>query len=279
MIDVKEVRKLLMSEECPNLICREFDLKPKSIAMFISAIGNTMDGYIVIGAIKDENGFRLNNISRSFNFKNIIGAAVNLLSINPDIEYEIISIEGKSIFVIKVLKSVNEIFIDEKLYIVENNEVVKLDGGRMMDMTKVFIVHGHDNAAKQEVARLVERLGLEAIILHEQVNRGKTIIEKIEEYSNVGFAIVLYTPCDEGKVKGTTDLKDRARQNVVFEHGYLIGKLGRERVSALVRGDIEKPNDLSGVVYIDMDYAGGWKFSLAREMKSVGYEIDMNKIT
>ena len=181
MIDVKEVRKLLMSEECPNLICREFDLKPKSIAMFISAIGNTMDGYIVIGAIKDENGFRLSNISRSFNFKNIIGAAVNLLSINPDIEYEIISIEGKSIFVIKVLKSVNEIFIDEKLYIVENNEVVKLDGGRMMDMTKVFIVHGHDNAAKQEVARLVERLGLEAIILHEQVNRGKTIIEKIEE--------------------------------------------------------------------------------------------------
>ncbi|WP_201777687.1 TIR domain-containing protein [Ornithinibacillus californiensis] len=278
MIDANVVRGLLKSDDCPNLICREFELKPKNIAMYIAAMGNTMDGYIVIGASKDNQGFRLNNISRRFNFKNIIDAAVNLLSINPKIEYQIIDIEGKSIFAIKVLKSVNEIFIDEKLYIVENNEVVKVDGGRIMDMTKVFIVHGHDNAAKQEVARFVERLGLEAIILHEQVNLGKTIIEKIEENTNVGFAIVLYTPCDEGKVKGTGDLKDRARQNVVFEHGYLIGKLGRERVSALVKGDIEKPNDISGVVYIDMDESGGWKVPLFREMRSVGYDIDMNKI-
>ncbi|WP_282155915.1 TIR domain-containing protein [Cytobacillus gottheilii] len=279
MIDVKEVRKLLISDESPNLICREFDLKPKSIAMFISAMGNTMDGYIVIGAIKDEHGFRLNNISKSFNFRNIIDAAVNMLSINPEIEYQTINIEGKSIFTIKVLKSVNKIFLDRKLYSVENNEVVKVDGGRIMDMTKVFIVHGHDNGAKQEVARFIERLGFDAIILHEQVSQGKTIIEKIEENTNVGFAIVLYTPCDEGRVKGNAGLKDRARQNVVFEHGYLIGKLERKRVSALVKGDIEKPNDLSGVVYIDMDYAGGWKVSLAREMKSVGYDIDMNKIT
>lgn len=279
MIDVIEVRKLLMSDECPNLICREFDLKPKSIAMFIAAMGNTMEGYIVIGAIKDEDGLRLNNISSSFNFKNIIDAAVKLLPINPQIEYKLIYIEGKSVFAIKVFKSVKEIFLNGKLYKIENNVVVKVDGGKLMDMTKVFIVHGHDNGAKQEVARFVERLGFDAIILHEQVSQGKTIIEKIEENTNVGFAIVLYTPCDEGKVKGDAGLKDRARQNVVFEHGYLIGKLERKRVSALVKGDIEKPNDLSGVVYIDMDYAGGWKVSLAREMKSVGYDIDMNKIT
>jgi predicted nucleotide-binding protein len=279
MIDANAVRKLLISDDCPNLIGREFELKPNNIAMYIAAMGNTMDGYIVIGAMKDEQGFRLNNISRRFNFKNIIDAAVNLLSINPEIEYQLINIEGVSIFAIKVVKSVNEILLDRKLFIVENNEVVKVEGEKIMDMTKVFIVHGHDNGAKQEVARFVERLGFDAIILHEQVSQGKTIIEKIEENTNVGFAIVLYTPCDEGKVKGDAGLKDRARQNVVFEHGYLIGKLERKRVSALVKGDIEKPNDLSGVVYIDMDYAGGWKFSLAREMKSVGYDIDMNKIS
>jgi predicted nucleotide-binding protein len=122
------------------------------------------------------------------------------------------------------------------------------------------------------VARLIEKLGMGAIILHEQVSQDKTIIEKIEENTNVGYAVVLYTPCDLGKAKDDTDLKKRARQNVIFEHGYLIGKLGRERVSALVKGDIEKPNDISGVVYIDMDNGGGWKVSLAREMKSVGYE-------
>ncbi|MED4018040.1 TIR domain-containing protein [Sutcliffiella cohnii] len=279
MIDAEAIRKLLRSEDCPNLICREFEFKPKNIAMYIAAMGNTMDGYIVIGAMKDEQGFKLINISRRFNINNIIGAALKLLSINPEIEYQLINIEGISVFAIKVLKSEVEIFIGQNLYKLENNEIVKVDGGKIMDMTKVFIVHGHDNGAKQEVARFVERLGLEAIILHEQVNRGKTIIEKIEEYSNVGFAIVLYTPCDEGKVKGTTDLKDRARQNVVFEHGYLIGKLGRERVSALVKGDIEKPNDISGVVYIDMDESEGWKVPLFREMRSVGYDIDMNKIS
>lgn len=279
MIDAKEVRRLLKTEDCPNIICREFELKPKSIAMYIAAMANTIEGYIIIGAIKEEKGFKLNNISRTFNFKGVIEASVKLLSNNPRVEYETLSIEGKYLLAVKVFKSLKEVFLDEKLYIVENNEAVKVDGGRIMDMTKVFIVHGHDNAAKQETARFIERLGLNAIILHEQVTQGKTIIEKIEENTNVGFAIVLYTPCDLGKAKDDIDLKDRARQNVIFEHGYLIGKLGRQRVSALVKGNVEKPNDISGVVYIDMDNGGGWKVPLAREMKSVGYDIDMNKIS
>ena len=71
-----------------------------------------------------------------------------------------------------------------------------------MDKSKVFIVHGHDDAAKSEAARFVEKLGFKAIILHEQASLGDTIIEKIEKNSNVGFAIVLYTPCDEGAPKG-----------------------------------------------------------------------------
>ena len=145
--------------------------------------------------------------------------------------------------------------------------------------SKVFIVHGHDTAAKEAVARFVEKIGLEAIILHEQASSGHTIIEKIEENTNVGFGIVLYTPCDLGASKGEKDhLKPRARQNVIFEHGYLIGKIGRENVCALVKGDIETPNDISGVVYIKMDEGDGWKLAVAKEMKKSGYDVDLNKI-
>lgn len=148
-----------------------------------------------------------------------------------------------------------------------------------MDKSKVFIVHGHDEAARLAVARFVENLGFEAIILHEQASAGNTIIEKIEANSNVGFGIVLYTPCDLGRSREEEDpLKPRARQNVVFEHGYLIGKIGRENVCALVKGDIETPNDISGVVYIKMNEGDSWKLAVAKEMKKSGYDVDSNKI-
>lgn len=155
---------------------------------------------------------------------------------------------------------------------VRDNEIKK-------DKTKVFIVHGHDELAVEQASSFVKTLGLEPIILHEQASSGKTIIEKIEEYSNVGFGIVLYTPCDIGASKEeSNNLQNRARQNVVFEHGYLIGKLGRNRVCALVKDNIEKPNDISGVVYITMDNIKSWRFEIIREMKKLGYEVDANKL-
>jgi len=145
-------------------------------------------------------------------------------------------------------------------------------------LEKIFIVHGRDELAKIETARFIEKLGIEAIILHEQANSGKTIIEKIEEYTNVGFAIVLYTPCDTGNIAGEKTQRSRARQNVVFEHGYLIGKLGRHNVCALVKGDIEIPNDISGIVYIPFDSHGAWRLNVVQELRKTGYEIDMNRI-
>lgn len=146
-----------------------------------------------------------------------------------------------------------------------------------LDLSKVFIVHGHDALLKTEVARFIEKLNLEPIILHEQASSGKTIIEKIEEYSNVGFGIVLYTACDiGGKKSDKPELKSRARQNVVFEHGYLIGKIGRKNVCALVKGEIEKPNDISGVVYVSTGEE--WRLSIAKELRNSGYEIDMNLV-
>ena len=150
---------------------------------------------------------------------------------------------------------------------------------KIMDTSQVFIVHGHDNLARLEVANFIKSLGLKDIVLNEQASSGKTIIEKIEEYSDVGFAIVLYTPCDVGASQRQKDqLRSRARQNVVFEHGYLMAKIGRENVCALVKGDIEKPTDISGVVYIPMDEGGGWKLAVIKDLKKRGYNIDLDEI-
>lgn len=141
---------------------------------------------------------------------------------------------------------------------------------------KVFIVHGRDNESKQEVARFIEKVGLQSIILHEQASAGMTIIEKIERYSyEADFALVLYTPCDHGRGVHETKIapKNRARQNVVFEHGYLMAKLGRENVCALVKGEIETPNDISGVVYVGFDAQGAWKSEVSKELIACGYDV------
>ncbi len=143
-----------------------------------------------------------------------------------------------------------------------------------MVVNKVFIVHGHDDLAKEQVARTIEKAGFEAIILHEKASGGRTIIEKIERYSDVSFAVVLYTPCDLGRGKECAEDRFRARQNVVFEHGYLISRLGREHVCALVKEDVEPPGDVSGVVYIRMDDAGAWKMGLAKEMELAGLSVN-----
>ena len=145
---------------------------------------------------------------------------------------------------------------------------------------KVFIVHGHDNELKEATARLVEKIGLEAVILHEQPKGGKTIIGKLEKLADrVGYAIILYTPYDEGREKGSENSKPRARQNVVFEHGLFMGKLGSERVCVLRKGEVEKPSDDQGILYIEVkDGSNEWKHEVAKELKNAGYDVDLNKI-
>lgn len=144
------------------------------------------------------------------------------------------------------------------------------------DTTSVFIVHGHDDLAINEVKVFLMKIGFNPIVLREKPNESQTIIEKIEKYTNVGFAIVLYTPCDEGKAKESSVYKSRARQNVVFEHGYLCAKLGRKYVCAQVKDDVEIPGDLGGVVYTHMN--PGWEMLVARELKSAGYTFDASKL-
>jgi predicted nucleotide-binding protein len=144
---------------------------------------------------------------------------------------------------------------------------------------KVFVVHGHDNEAKEQVARFLERIGLEPIVLHEQPNSGQTIIEKFEVYADVSFAVVLLTPDDVGSpASNPSASKPRARQNVILELGYFMGKLSRQRVCALYKHGVEMPSDYQGVLYVEMDAAGAWKTKLAQELVHVGLNIDLQAL-
>lgn len=144
---------------------------------------------------------------------------------------------------------------------------------------KIFIVHGHNEATLHETARLLEKLDQDIIILREQPNEGRTIIQKFEDYADVGFAIVLLTGDDRGGPAKAAyeDQSLRARQNVILELGYFLGRLGRHRVCALFQKGVEIPSDYSGVLYIELDQHGGWRFSLAKELKAAGLSVDMNK--
>lgn len=271
-----EILDIVKRKKLDPFVCKPILLPSKRIAKIISGFSNSKGGYIIFGAEFDSDKVNVLGLSSDFYIDATLQKAIELLNPKPMVKVDFISIEEKKLVAIKVEKSGETIFSENNKYIYEDDELLRCKGEIKLDNTKVFIVHGHDNLAKQETARFVESLGLKAIILHEQASAGNTIIEKIEAYSNVGFAIVLYTPCDLGKAKGDNDLSARARQNVVFEHGYLMGKIGRNNVCALVKSQVEKPNDISGVVYVEMDEAGGWKHSLLKEMKSSGYDIDAN---
>ncbi len=144
-------------------------------------------------------------------------------------------------------------------------------------MNKVFIVHGHNGELKESVARLIERQNIQAIILSEQANSGNTIIEKFEENSDVQAAICLFTEDNIAKANDEqhSEFKMRARQNVVFEAGYFMGKLSRKRVILIANEDVEMPSDLQGVIYTS---TSNWNVDVLKELMKMGFDIDMNKL-
>jgi predicted nucleotide-binding protein len=151
----------------------------------------------------------------------------------------------------------------------ESTEVQKVTGNT------VFIIHGHDDEIKAEVQLLLTRAGVNNIVLHEQPDKGRTIIDKlVEESNNSNYAIALLSPDDKA-----LDGSARARQNVILEIGYFIGKLGKERVRILRKGEIEIPSDLSGVLYENYDPVGAWKIKLCKELIAAGIYVDIEAVT
>ena len=144
----------------------------------------------------------------------------------------------------------------------------------------IFIVHGHAEATRHEVARVLQRAtGREVIVLHEQANAGRTILEKFEHHAaSAAYAVVLLSADDVGRARLATDLRPRGRQNVIFELGFFFGKLERSRVAVLLDSGVEKPSDIDGLVYVAHDPAGAWKQGLAREVEAAGIKVDYSRI-
>ena len=146
--------------------------------------------------------------------------------------------------------------------------------------TAVFIVHGHDEETKTTVKRFIDELGLRPVSFHEQPSNGQSIFEAFKEIStDVGFAVVLLTPDDIGasKNEAVEEHKPRAPQHVIFELGYFLGELGRERICVLYKEEVERPSDIHGLVYVPMDTANRWQTKLGRNMKNAGLPINLNK--
>lgn len=180
----------------------------------------------------------------------------------------------RSINLLRYAQSILREFLQATYQIARENELMSSNVPNAPPR-RVFVVHGHDDGVREAVARFLERIKIQPIILHEQANRGLTIIEKIERHNDVTFAVVILTPDDEGRVKGGT-LAPRVRQNVLLELGYFLGRLGRENVCALKRGDFEIPTDFAGVVWTPYD-GEGWKLSLCKELTAAGISIDFNQ--
>lgn len=176
---------------------------------------------------------------------------------------------------VDVLEKIGKEITDEYISTVFDNNVY-MNKEQSKSSKEVFIVHGRDIALKEMVARFLEKMNIRPVILNEKENNGRTIIEKLVN-QQVGYAIVLYTPCDECQLPNNVEEK-RARQNVLFEHGYFIGKLGRENTCTIVDESVSLPSDVVGLGYIKYENSDSWKIYLAKELKKAGYDIDLNKL-
>lgn len=208
-------------------------------------------------------------------------AQLNKVKYSPSVWYSGMDTSGyrpagvkKVIAILEAAKS--ELALRAELEEVVETEETPAEKATAEERGRVFIVHGHDDARKHELARVLQDLtSTKPIILHEQPSGGRTILEKLEAFApSAGFAVALLTADDLGRAKGTELESARARQNVVFEAGYFAGRLGRDRVVLLHETGVELPSDLNGIVYVGLDVAGAWKMKLAHELSNAGLTVD-----
>jgi len=189
---------------------------------------------------------------------------------------------GGNRFNIRSLHTLSDIITHLEAFLKEFGVNVEKVEKKELKTDKIFIVHGQNKEIKTSVELLLKNIGLEPIILHKQPNMGKTIIEKFEKHSEVGYTVVILTPDDMGcsASEFPNGARSRARQNVILELGYFMGKLERERVAALFLQDknFEFPTDIFGVIYIPYDQNDSWKYELVDELKSAGFKVSKDLV-
>ncbi len=168
--------------------------------------------------------------------------------------------------------------------VITEGEQVVLDRTDQLIQQSIFVVHGYDEAMKQSIAQTLEKLGLKPLILHEQPNNGRAVIEKLMDYrEKSSFAVILLSPDDLAYKVGEdpATARYRTKQNVVFELGFFLGKLGKNRVVVIHKeaDKFETPLNFSDVLFVPFDNRDNWKFELVRELKAAGYKADANALT
>ncbi len=153
---------------------------------------------------------------------------------------------------------------------------------RLTVRQQVFVVHGYDTLMRDQVVFALQKIGLEPILSDIGHNQGKTLVQKFRDYPYVSFAAVLLSSDDLGRHRDQSpeSVRQRARQNVIFQLGFLIGKLGRDRVFVLYpeEKNFEIPTNYFDVLYTPCDKHGRWQFDLLRTLKNCGFTIDANKL-
>ncbi len=182
---------------------------------------------------------------------------------------------------IQIESKISQLFFDkthkENLDLLDNIESIKL---KNINFNDIFIVHGHNEEMKNKVEGFIYSIGLNPIIFHKSINQSRTIISKLEDLSNVNFAIILLSGDDYGYPKNSNEEKRmlRARQNVIFEMGYFLAKIGSKRTFILFdsKENFEFPSDLSGVLYEPLDDRDVWKSKLKKELEIIGFTLNNN---
>jgi predicted nucleotide-binding protein len=278
---------ITLTEQTNNMLTEKNNIPLSEMAMQL--LNKSYECYKRNNSLSNETYFTISiancigisNISRinnAFEILNNAGYVKDIKEVN-DFQYQ-----GYKSF---MLSASGIDFIERKMH--ENNNFASstklitsssniLETNNYITNSDIFIVHGRDEGILAVVKNFLLALKLNPIILHEKANEGKTIIEKFEKYSNVQAAIALYTSDDVGKYKEDEKLEIRARQNVIFEAGYFIGKLGRERTIILFEEGLTIHSDLDGFIYIPLDRNQGWHSKLAKELKSLSFNIDMNDL-
>jgi predicted nucleotide-binding protein len=264
-LDILKRKAIIISEDAlgsANIYLRELNelnFLRTNYSSFNLVYNTCMSDFIM------ESG-KLKNIIKEIRYK----IQRNTYSLNSKMNNS--EIKGQNEILIKKPSKACEMTIEKEKSVLENTRITS---------KKIFVVHGHDEAMKQTIARFLENLELKPIILHEQPGGSKTLIEKFEDYSDVSFAIVLFSPDDMIPTKNKSNEQIyRARQNVIFELGYFIGKLNRKQVVSLCRNhdELDLPSDYQGIIYLEFDNKGGWKTDLFKELKAIYHDIDANKI-
>ena len=177
-----------------------------------------------------------------------------------------------AIFYLKNFESeiLHDVDIEERGYKDSNNASHKES-----HKNNIFIVHGHNGGVKDKVANFISKLGIEPIILNEQIDRGRTLLEKLEEYSDIKAAIIIFTNEDAGS-NGDSEYEKKARQNLIFEAGYFLGKLGNKNIIVIAEQGVIPPSVLDGHPYFKMDQEEKWKTDITKKLKSMKkFNIDV----